>query len=155
MRAVLLLLMLLLFACTIPKEITKEQTEKIYSHQVNRSSNEIKLKILTYINESFYSGKAVIQTQDEGIITGNYRFYSDDFDLLGMFKVYATATFIIKYKDQSYKTKFVLKDMETVSSKGIVPLDRTFWGNYADEINDNYNRFESTLYEYIISEDTF
>ena len=152
---ILLTAITILYACTTPKEITKEQSEKIFTHEVIRSADEIRIKVLTYVNEAFYSGEAVIQTQDQGIITGNYRFYCDKFDPMGMLEVWATATFIVKYYDQFYKTKYVLKNMETVSSEGIVALDLSYWGNYADEIDDNFNQFDSTLFNYIISYDTF
>jgi len=107
------------------------------------------------VNENFYSGKAVIQTNDANIMSGNYSFSCGSFDPLGTIVVYADATFIVKYYDNSYKIKLVLKDMETHSSKGISPLASNMWGNYSEEIIDNFVAYDSALYNYMLAESDF
>lgn len=148
-------LLLFLFACVTPKELTKEDSEKIFEHNLSLKQDEIKTKLLTFVNENFYSGKAVIQTIDSNLLSGNYTFSCGNFDPLGSIVVYANATFIVKYYDDNYKIKFLLKDMETHSSSGISPLASNMWGNYSQEINDNFKEYDKALYEYMLAKNDF
>ena len=88
-------------------------------------------------------------------MSGNYTFSCGNFDPLGALVVYTDATFIIKYYDNNYKIKFVLKDMETHSSDGITPLASNMWGNYAEEINNNFQAFDQALYNYMVTTQDF
>lgn len=155
MKLSLLFLPFFILSCVSQKELTKEESEKIYEHQVQLNESEIKDKILTFVNENFYSGKAVIQTNEQNLISGNYNFFCSDFDPLGSMQVFCDATFIIKYYENSYKIKFVVKEMFTRSSSGVGNLSSTLWGNYAEDINNNFTSFDKALLEYIQSADTF
>jgi|WetSurMetagenome_2_1015567.scaffolds.fasta_scaffold43883_3 hypothetical protein len=147
--------LIFLFSCVTPKELTKEDSEKIYEHNLSLKQDEIKTKILTFVNENFYSGKAVIQTNDSNLISGNYTFSCGDFDPLGTILVYADATFIIKYYDKNYKIKLILKDMSTQSSDGKSPFAPNMWGNYSEEINENFETFDQALYNYMVTTQDF
>ncbi len=148
-------LSILFVGCAGQKELTKEQSEKIFEHNTPLSKDQIKSKLLTFVNENFVSGKAVIQTNDDGILSGNYNFNLGNYDPLGMYQVFTQSTFIIKYLDNSFKMKMLVKDLYLMSSQGEKPLTQTMWGNYANEIQTGFNNFDSTLVNYLNSKDTF
>lgn len=145
----------LLISCIGQKELTKSDSEKIFQHTVGLDSSVIKTKALTFINESFYSGKAVIQTNDENILSGNYNFFCTNFDPLGSVEVYCDATFIIKYFQNKYKIKLLVKELFTKSSSGIGNLHQSLWGNYSEEINNSFLSFDEALHNYMLATDTF
>jgi len=152
---VLALIIMLIISCAGQKELTKSDSEKIFSHTVELDSSTIKTKVLTYINENFYSGEAVIQTNDQNILSGNYNFFCSNFDPLGSLEVYCKATFIVKYYHNKYKIKFLVKELFTKSSSGLGNLHPSLWGNYSAEIKNNFNAFDEALYNYMITQDTF
>ena len=63
--------------------------------------------------------------------------------------MYADFTFIIKYSDNSYKVKLIVKDM---SYDGLEKLHVNYWGNYWDSAELTLNNFNHDLNTYMKSE---
>lgn len=144
-----------LFSCVTPKELTLQDSEKVYEQKTSLNKNELKIKFLSYVNEGFNNAKAVIQSNEDGFLSGNYDAFLKNYDLLAMYKVYARITFMIKYSDNNYKVKLVLKSVYMVKDGVETTLDQSYWGNYSPEIQDQFNQFDIALSKYIEKKDTF
>jgi hypothetical protein len=120
------------------KELTKEQSENVYSHSVQLSKAELKLKILSFINENYMSGKSVLQINEDGLISGN---------VVSQFAVITAMeySFIIKYQDSTYKVKCIVKRM----FRGSEDVSASDWGYYADKVMKEFNSFDEKLFVYL------
>ena len=140
------------WGCFPSKELTKDQTEKIFAHNVNLKKEEIKQKLILFANEKFVSGKAVIQSNEDGFLAGNgivqIHYHSD---LLGenINRVKMEFTFMVKYADNNYKVKWVVKDL--TNDKG--SINQNLWGYYADEIEKSITNNDSEMFAYVTGKD--
>ena len=128
------IVILLLAGCA--GELTKEQSEVIYSHSVQLSKADLKVKILTFINENYMSGKSVIQFNEDGLIGGNV---ISQFALISKLEY----SFTIKYQDNSYKVKCVVKRIIGFSGNDLANNDMA---NYADKIKKEFDEFDNKLF---------
>ena len=143
---VFILTALILLSC-MPSELTKEQSEVVYSHKIPLSKSDLKLKILSFVNEKYHSGKAVIQTNDDGIVSGNIVIS----DFAGNFIVRTSLeyTFIIKYQDAAYKIKCIVKDIRNTDSRQTYSQNPSQWGSYAKEVQSAFDTFDTSLNNYL------
>ncbi|MCU7494727.1 MAG: hypothetical protein HF314_12200 [Ignavibacteria bacterium] len=147
-----LLLSLYFIGCVPTSVLTDKEKEFVFSHEVNLKKNEIKMRLLQYANENFVSGKAVIQTNEDGMLSGNGETTVKEYKgLLGETQsiINMEFTFIVKYEDNKYKIKWIVKDMST--SKGSFSTD--YWGFYKDEIDTSITKYDQNLYDYMKNKD--
>lgn len=155
MKHLPLLFSFLLLQCVAPLELSQEDREKIFEHNIQLPAKDIKLKIHTFVNESFGSGKAVIQSNEDGLITGNFIFECDEFDIMLGQRTFANCTFLIKYSDNNYRMKLVVKNIFKQDDNRDYEVHESYWGNYAEQIRNYYSYFDDKLINYINSKDTF
>ena len=134
----------LLISCAPTKYLTPDQSEKVFSHDVTLSKEEIRRKLFLFINETYYSSKEVIQTDEDGLLTGNGTIQINEYG------VFMDVTFIIKYEDESYKTKWIVKNIK--SNKGYYPLG--YWGLYSEEIERAIIQNDQMMYEFIVNKES-
>jgi hypothetical protein len=120
-------------------ELTKEQSEMVYSHSVQISKADLKIKILSFINENYVSGKSVLQINEDGLISGNV---ISQFALLSKLEY----SFIIKYQDSTYKVKCVVKRIIGYNDRDV---DYSDWGNYANKVKKEFDAFDNKLLAYL------
>jgi hypothetical protein len=120
-------------------ELTKEQSEIVYSHSVQLSKADLKIKILSFINETYMSGKSVIQTNEDGLISGN---------VIAQFALVSKLdySFIIKYQDSTYKVKCIVKGIIGWNNEYV---DNNNTANYADKIKKEFDSFDLKLFTYL------
>ena len=135
MKNILFSIIFIMFLGGCADQLTKEQSEVIYSHPVQFSKADLKLKILSFINENYVSGKAVLQVNEDGLISGNV---VSQFALITKLEY----SFIIKYQDSSYKVKCIVKRM----FRGSEDVDANDWGNYADKVKKEFDAFDNSLF---------
>ena len=145
---IFLVLSISLVGCVPSATLTKEQTEKIYSHEVNLKKDELKRKLLLYVNETFVSGKTVLQTNEDGLLSGNgivdlKKIKGLMGETISIIKM--ELTFIIKYDDGNYKVKWVVKDLS--NEKGI--FSRDYWGYYTADIEKTIADNDKELSDYV------
>lgn len=139
----------IIFSSCSMRELTKDESEVIYSHEVKSSKAELKMKILSFISEKFTSGKAVIQVNEDGLISGNSTILN-----LSQFLTIRTSfeyTFIVKYQDNSYKVKCIAKNLYNTDSNSTYDLSPSGWGQYATDIKKTFDDFDKSLNDYITS----
>lgn len=144
-------IILILNSCNIAnyRALTKEESEKVYEHKVDLSQKELKTKLLIYINEKFHSSKSVIQINEEGLISGNAIADLGCSDPLCAITNSLEFTFILKYEDNFYKIKYIVKNILSNSSSGTQSLIPTSWGLYAEKIDEVFSILEFDLYNYL------
>lgn len=149
-------LSLIFWGCNAPKELTSEGREKVFNTQkITGSKTEIKNKLLLFVNESFGEAKAVLQTNEDGLLTGVFNTRLKPFDPLETIMVHADMSFLIKYNDGEYKLKMVLKRIYTRGSSGENTMQETYWGNYEPEVIKKYDEFFDRLKKYLLSDNSF
>jgi len=131
---------LLLQAC-YSNYLTKEESEKVFEHKVDLSKEEIRNRLILYANEEFVSSKAVIQTDEDGLLAGNGVVPLDVF-LIGLRMKF---TFIVKYTDDSYKVKWIVKDIFTNNGSALPGV----WGEYAGEIDEAIKKSDEDRFAYL------
>jgi hypothetical protein len=144
----------LVISCVPPQYLTKEQSERIVEHNVNLSKEEIKINVLSYINEKFGSGKAVIQSNEDGFIAGNVIFYIGASDLLGLYGDYLETTFLIKYQTNNYRVKYIIKNLYT-EIRGKIDIHPYYWGKYSAKIDSALTNFDNDLLKYLSERTNF
>jgi hypothetical protein len=147
----IIVLSLSLCSCFSQKTLIKEDREKIYEHSCKLSKEELKIKIMNFLNLYFISSKGVIQTNDDGIIAGNYH---SKLGWVGLTKVFPVYTFIIKYSDKSFKVKIVVKQIYMGCAYCDL-VDESKWGNFKDDIYKDWDNFNESLNESVIELNTF
>ncbi|MCX6151538.1 MAG: hypothetical protein NTX22_13485 [Ignavibacteriales bacterium] len=145
---------LLFVTSCAPSYLTKEQSERVINHNVNLSKEEIKIKVLSYINETAGSAKAVIQSNEDGFLTGNVIFYIGTSDLIGVYPDYLEATFLIKYQNNNYRAKYVVKNVYVIIDKKI-DIHPAGWVKYYTQIDTALTRFDKSLLEYMANSSNF
>jgi hypothetical protein len=152
MKALLLLtasIILIIYGCSISKPLTEGQGEKVFEHNVDLSKAEIKQKLVLFVNEKFVSAKAVIQTNEDGLFTGNgIVTVNESTGMLGetLNITKAELTFVVKYSDNNYRVKWIVKDL--LNDKGSYSSD--IWGYYAEDIEKCIKRNDDAMYKYLI-----
>ncbi len=154
MKILTFTILLFLMSC-MNNPLTKDQSEKIYVHKVEMKKEVIKQKIVSFLAEYFVSAKAVIQSNEEQLITGNGNLFLKQ-DFLHMFRHDMDMTFLIKIENNQYKLKTVLKSviMTENSSGGKSYLSATRYGDFKEEIESNFTTFDLALNEYITNNDS-
>jgi hypothetical protein len=125
--------------CIPSKYIAENDQEKIFQHDLDLSKPKIKERLITFVNEKFTSSKAVMQNNEDGLFSGNG---------IGQVTTYIGKsinmefTFIVKYTDNNYKVKWVIKDIMMDTT----PLLKEQWGFYvnSEEINTFLRRMIMT-----------
>lgn len=147
-------LCLIFSSCFTYRELTKEEAERVFEHKVNYSKSELKSKLLIFVNEKYVSAKSALQTADDGIISGNFYKYLGSYDPMGTQPQYGEFTFIIKYYDNGYKIKILVKSMETRGSKGISDFPSNVWATYSKELQQVYENTDKEVFDYLSSKQT-
>jgi hypothetical protein len=142
------------FGCSVT-QLTPDQLEQTYTHETTIPQKEIKQKVLTFINEKFRSGKSVLQTNDEGILSGNgIVTIKERKGLVGevLSVIDMEFTFIIKFTENGYKIKWLVKNILANN----LPMQKEHWGYYAgEEIINTLKENDKNLFEYINNKNTF
>jgi len=151
-KAIFLLsfLSLILSGCANYKELTKDESEAIFAHEVQLNKEDLKRKILLYLNENILSAKAAIQTSEDGLITANFISILDAGNLLSPIQYDGHFTALIKYTDKSYKLKILIKDITSNN----VSIYSSAWGAWNEQIVAKYKKFDLDLFNYIQSTHT-
>ena len=136
--------LLILYNCSMSKELTKEQGEKVYEHKVELKEGDIKQKLLLFVNEKFMSGKSVIQTDTEGLFTGNGIVNLPDLPF-GSGTIKMEITFMVKYSENNYKVKWIAKDLMT----GAGSISPNMWGYYSESIEKSIAENDKNLFDYL------
>lgn len=137
-----------LFAgCANYRELTKDETEAVFVHEVPLSKEVLKTKILTFLNEYFMSAKATIQTVDDGLITANYNTVVTPSSIMDIYGNQGHFTVMIKYENNSIKVKNMLKDVYS----GATRVHPANWGIAAEGILAEYKKFDKDLMEYLLN----
>lgn len=144
-----LFLYFILISCTSTSYLTKEQTEKVYTHRINLDKSDIRKKLLLFVNENYHSAASVIQTDEDGIFAGNGIIILDEYGgipgLASGVDVKAEITFIIQYSDKEYTAKWILKDI--IAANKSTPS--FYWGNYAKQLKYAFNENDQNLFHYL------
>ena len=135
------LLLLVLSSCVPPAYLTQEEKEVVYSHNVELTKDKIKTKLMQFVNETFKSSKAVIQTNEDGLLSGNGVVLLGA-DAFGVVKTYMEFTFMFKYQDNQYKLKCIIKNLYNVDSKSTYDINAYNYGNWKKEIDDEFVKFD-------------
>jgi hypothetical protein len=135
---------ILSFNCTPSKFIPEADQESIYSHDIDLPKAKIKEKLVLYVNEKFHSSKAVIQSNEDGLLSGN------GFAQITTYVMHAINTeftFIIKYQDNNYRTKWIIKDVLMNANS----IAQNYWGYYLEskEIKDFFKKHDDDMFAYI------
>ena len=141
---IILLSGLFIYGCIPSKQLTEEQSAKVYEHSVTLSKDEIKQKVIFFVNEKFISGKAVTQNTEEGLFTGNGIVNLPDLPF-GAGVVKMELTFMVKYMDNNYKVKWIVKDLS--NNKG--SFDPGMWGYYSEYIEKSISKNDKDLFDYM------
>lgn len=147
-----LILSFYLIGCVPTKVLTDQEKEFVFSHEINLKKDKMKMRLLQYVNEKFVSGKAVIQTNEDGLLSGNgITQVRESKGLMGEIQdiIKMEFTFIVKYDDNRYKIKWIVKDMSY--SKGSFSSD--YWGFYKDDINTAIQDNDQKMYNYLNNKD--
>ena len=140
----IVLFLSLIVSCSLSKYLTQEQSEKIFEHQVTLTKPDIHEKLILFANEKFVSGKEVTQTDEDGLFVGNGIVQlPKDILILKM-----EFTYIVKYSDNKYKAKWIIKDLRTNSGS----IKQNIWGYYAEDIEKAFDRNDSDLFQYLSSD---
>lgn len=133
--------------CTPSKFIADQDKEKVFQHEVSLSKSQIKERIVTFVNEKYVSSKAVVQSNEDGLISGNGVAQVSSY--IGN-PVQMEFTFIIKYTDNSYKIKWIAKNLIMNN----YPISEDQWGYYAsgEEINSFFATNDKNMFTYLKSE---
>ncbi len=144
---------LLLIAGCAPTKIylLPEEKEQIFSHEVQLKKEDIRVQVIQFINEKYASGKSVTQSSEEGLIIGNGIFEIGHYNVLSVsINLQMELTFFVKYIDNQYKTKYVVKRL---IKNGLSDLGEEWWGYYKEQINKNIKDIDSELFNYLTKKD--
>lgn len=151
-------ILLFLASCTASHvSLLPEDKEQIFSHEVQIKKEDIHIQVIQFFNEKFVSGKSVIQSSEDGLITGNgiFEIYNS-YGLLGelLWTAKVELTFLVKYIDNQYKTKFIVKRVFAQAPTGL-PTDQVegVWGRYRDQINNTIKKLDDDLLSYLTKKD--
>jgi cell division protein FtsL len=166
MKRLLLFLLpaLLLSACAISMYgthplLTQEQKEIIIPHQIEKDKKEIRNKTLMFISESYGSAKAVIEVNEEDILSGsgNMIINHHAMALGGAVDTKIDFKFIIKFADSEIRTKYIFADKmyNDAGSGNPYIYNPTEYGYYGDRIIPAFKSLDSLMYNYIIADNDF
>jgi hypothetical protein len=139
---------LFFFGCVPSKTLTTEQSEKVFEHSLDMKQADIRSKLLLFANENFVSSKSVIQTDDNGLFSGNgivtlkntTGLFGESLNLTKM-----ELTFLVRYSDNNYRVKWIVKDL--FNDKG--SYINNIWGYYAEEIKTTIDGKDKQLFDYL------
>lgn len=135
--------MLTIYGCSMSKPLTSVQNEIVYEHNVDLTKDELRKKLILFANEKFISGKAVIQTDDDGLLAGNgISQLPISIPIIRM-----EFTFIVKYTDNNYRVKWIVKDLMTDLGR----IVKRNWGYYYDDIELVIKNNDEELFKYLSS----
>ncbi len=143
-----LFILLIYNGCAPTNFLSKESSEQVFEHQLSLSKQDIKIKLLTFISENTISAKSVIQVNEDGFLSCNSYIDIGSFSpglLLLPIAVSMEFSYIIKYQDNNYKLKLIVKDLFYNSLHAVPGI----WGKHEAEINQSFHNFDSTLYNYL------
>ena len=142
-------------SCVPPMRLLPDEKEQVFSHVVDLRNEVIRTQVVQFINEKFVSGKSVTQSIDDGLITGNAIFMLEHKNQFGIREdAQMELTFLVKYVDNQYKTKCIVKRIIHANINGIpTDLDEDRWGFYQKEINETIQKFDLDLLAYLTKKD--
>lgn len=148
MKRMFLILMVVILSSCAPQYLKDEQKESIYSHDIELKKDQLKIKLLDFVNSSFKSSKAVIQTNDDGLLSGNGSTVLGS-DFTGMIVTTLEFTFIVKYEDGKYRMKCIVKNIFNRDTKSTYDLSEAMWGNWEKEIKGSFDKFDNSLLAFL------
>lgn len=133
--------------CTPSKFIADQDKEKVFQHEVSLSKPQVKERLVTYANEKFVSSKAVLQSNEDGLLSGNG--ISQVTSYLGN-PIKMEFTFIVKYTDKSYKVKWIVKNLIMNGTS----MREDFWGYYmdAEDIDTFFRKLDGDMFASLSSD---
>jgi hypothetical protein len=143
---------MLLFSCAEKDFLLPEEKEQIFSHDVQLKKEDIHTQVFQFINEKFVSGKSVTQSSEEGLIVGNGIFEIDRTNtvIIGIITIKLELTFLVKYIDNQYKTKYVVKRVIRQDANGnSTDLIEGMWGRHKEQINKTIKDLDNELLNYL------
>lgn len=157
MKKVILLLVIsfVFFSCGGSRFLTDEESILINDYSLSQNKSQIKVSLLTYLNENFLSAKSTLQTSDDGIVSCNFNQFIGYYDRLHIYKLYANYTLIAKYEDNKCKTKIIIKGMEYMYDGIFGAVKENEWGSFSKEIRISMTKINDGLYNYLNSNDKF
>lgn len=160
MKYVLLMLVFIslisIVGCVAPQYLTAEDKEVIYPEtESSMSKSEIKNKLTLFINDNFKSAKSVIQSNEDGLLTGSFVTQLKCFDLLCYIKEYAEISFAVKYSDNKYKLKLSVKRIFDDNPKGGADYPPHRQGTVTTELKKAYSDFSQMLNDYMVKDNDF
>jgi hypothetical protein len=166
MKRLLLLLLpaLLLSACNMSMYesahiLTQAEKEIVIPHQLNMDKKGIRNKVLMFISESYGSAKAVIEVNEEDILSGsgNMIINRHEMALGGAVDTKMEYKFIIKYNDNEIRTKYIFADKmyNDAGSGNPYQFSPKEFGYYGDRIIPKFQELDSLMYNYITTDNDF
>ncbi len=144
-QSIIFVIVLLFFAGCYPyPKLSDEEKEKIFEHALNLNKQEIKVKLLTYLSENTNSAKSVIQVNEDGLLSGIVSIYLGKV-ALGLTNADVELSFIVKYYDNNYKIKVIVKDL-LYDGKSV---HENNWGQHREEIIQSISNFDKSVYSYL------
>lgn len=147
MRFIFFLFLIIIVGCASTSYLTQEQSEKVFSHDVSLTKEQIKQKLLVFINENYYSGKSVLQTNEDGLLSGNGTIQIYEF---AGHPIFMDVTFIVKYDEKNYRVKWIVKDIKDSKQS----YARGYWGHYTEYIEKSIQENDSMMYKYLSTDQT-
>lgn len=141
-------ILLIVFSSCTPVYLTQQEKEVVYSYKVEVTKEQIRIKLLQFINETFKSSKAVIQVNEDGLLSGNGVVFLSS-DAIGLIKTYMEFTFMFKYEDNQYKVKCLVKNLYNVDHKSTYDLAEHQYGNYKEKILAEFAKFDKSVNDYL------
>jgi hypothetical protein len=151
-----IILMLLVSCAPTSKFLLPEEKEQIFSHEVQIKKEDIRTQVVQFINEKFVSGKSVTQSSEEGLIIGNGVFEIDRTNtvIAGTYIVKIELTFLVKYIEHQYKTKYIVKRVISTGANGLpTDAEERWWGYYKEQINKIIKDMDIELLDYLTKKD--
>jgi hypothetical protein len=133
------------------KELSKDESEKVFSHNIDLSKEQIKIKLLQYVNETFSPGKVTIQTNDDGFLACAGTFQLPYIPTIGYYQYYSKLVFMVKYLDGNYRVKYVIKDIYLDGPDGKKRYPPSSWDNLKDGIATMMKSEDIDLYSYMLN----
>ena len=135
------LIIVLLFQACGSSPLTQNQSEKVFDYKIDLLKTEIKQRLILFTNEKFISSKAVIQTNEDGLFSGNGIVQLErSLPIINM-----ELTFIVKYSDNNYKVKWIVKNLMVNNES----MSQSVWGYYYEDIEESINKNNELLFDYL------
>jgi hypothetical protein len=148
-NAFLVLLVTVCFTSCVslpPKaSLSVEDKTKIFSVDCDLNKAELKEKTLAFLSEYFVSSKAVIQSSEGDLITGNYSAEIGKFD---KYPVSCHLSFILKFSNKKANCKMIYNKMTTFIAYTDSDLNE-YEGSYREGLIAEYANFEEQYDEYL------